>query len=188
MPGFRDEQIYPLRAPDLGNARRLAKGNLRDRKVVLYTPDAPLGVSQAQILKTNLTKIGLKVQITSLPGTLYFDKLATPGEPFDIAWAGWLADLPDPSLLDDLFAGRNSPRSNSARFDSPLYNARLDRASRLTGARRYEEYGRLDVDLARNAAPAVAYAYDNALTLVGPRTGCIVLNPYLDLAAVCLKR
>ena len=80
------------------------------------------------------------------------------------------------------------PRSNHGRFDSPKYNALLDQASRLQGARRYQKYGRLDVDLARNAAPAIAYAYDNALTFVSARTGCIVLNPYLDLAAVCLNR
>ncbi len=55
------------------------------------------------------------------------------------------------------------------------------------GQKRYRTYGRLDVDLARDAAPAIAYAYDNALTLVSKRVGCIVLNPYLDLAAACLK-
>ena len=187
LPGFRDERIYPLQAPKLGIARRLAKGNLRGRKAVLYAPDIPLGVSQAQIVKANLAKIGLQVTIRKLPVTLYFDKLSTPGEPYDIAWDGWIADLPDPSLLNDIFAGRNIPGSNHGRFDSPKYNALLDQASRLQGARRYQKYGRLDVDLARNAAPAIAYAYDNALTFVSARTGCIVLNPYLDLAAVCLK-
>jgi ABC-type transport system substrate-binding protein len=187
LPGFRNEQIYPLQAPKLGIAKRLAKGNLRDRKAVLYTPSIPLGVSQAQIVKSNLAKIGLNVTIRELPVTLYFEKLSRPGEPFDIAWEGWLADLPDPSLLNDIFAGRNIPESNHGRFDSPKYNALLDHASRLTGARRYQKYGRLDVDLARNAAPAIAYAYDNALTFVSARTGCIVVNPYLDLAAVCLK-
>ena len=96
-------------------------------------------------------------------------------------------DLPDPSLLNDLFAGANSPDPNFSRFDSPTYNRRLDRASRLVGQRRYAMYGRLDVDLARDAAPAIAYAYDNALTLVSKRVGCIVLNPYLDLAAACLR-
>jgi peptide/nickel transport system substrate-binding protein len=187
LPGFRDERIYPLQGPSLRIARRLAKGNLRGGKAVLYTIGIPVGVSQAQIVRANLAKIGLKVTIRQLPVGLYFDKLTRPREPFDIAWSGWLADLPDPSLLNDLFAGRNIPGSNLGRFDSPNYNALLDQASRLTGARRYQKYGRLDVDLARNAAPAIAYAYDNALTFVSARTGCIVLNPYLDLAAVCLK-
>jgi peptide/nickel transport system substrate-binding protein len=187
LPGFRDEHIYPLQAPAIAHARQLARGRTRGGKAVLYTPAHTLGASQAEILKANLKRIGLDVRIKTLPVTVYFDKLATPGEPFDIAWAGWLADLPDPSLLNDLFEGRNSPNPNNARMDSPRFNALLDHASRLTGARRYREYGRVDVELARDAAPAIAYAYDNALTLVGPRVGCVVVDPYLDLAAACLK-
>lgn len=187
LPGFRDAHIYPLERPDVKRAQQLAGGATRSGKAVLYTPAYTLGSAQAQIVKANLSKIGLDVEIKAIPVSAYFDKLATPGEPFDIAWAGWLADLPDPSLLNDLFAGENSPDSNFSRFDSPPYNARLDRASRLVGQRRYTTYGRLDVDLAHDAAPAIAYAYDNALTLVSKRVGCIVLNPYLDLAAVCLK-
>jgi peptide/nickel transport system substrate-binding protein len=187
MPGFRDARVYPLEKPDLKRARGLAKGNLRGGKAVLYTIDNPLGIAQAQIVKRDLKRMGLDVEITQLPGTLFFDKLATKGEAFDIAWSGWLADLPDPSLLNDLFEGRNIPDPNHSRFASPNYNRMLSRAARLTGAARYREYGRLDVDLARNAAPAIAYAYDNVLTLVSRRTGCVVVNPYLDLAAVCLK-
>jgi peptide/nickel transport system substrate-binding protein len=187
LPGFRNARIYPLERPDLARARRLARGHLRSGKAILYTPAATLGVSQAQIVKANLKRIGLDVEVKRLPVTLYFDKLATPREPFDIAWSGWLADLPDPSLLNDLFAGSNVPDPNSSRFHSKRYDRLLARASHLVGAKRYADYGRLDVDLARNAAPAIAYAYDNALTLVGRRVGCIVVNPYLDLAAACLK-
>ena len=36
-------------------------------------------------------------------------------------------------------------------------------------------------------APSVAYGVDNALTLVSARTGCVIVNPFLDLAAVCVK-
>jgi hypothetical protein len=38
-------------------------------------------------------------------------------------------------------------------FDDPIYRAGLDAAKRLTGAKRYLTYARLDEDLARNAAP-----------------------------------
>jgi ABC-type transport system substrate-binding protein len=187
LPGFKDAHIYPFERPDVKRARQLARGATRSGKAVLYAPANTLGSTQAQIVKANLGRIGLEVTIKKIPDSLYFQKVATPGEPFDIAWSGWLADLPDPSLLNDLFAGENSPDPNFSRFDSTTYNARLDRASRLVGQKRYATYGELDVDLARNAAPAIAYAYDNALTLVSQRVGCIVLNPYLDLAAACLK-
>jgi peptide/nickel transport system substrate-binding protein len=187
LPGFRDERIYPLEEPNVARARELARGNLRGRRATLYTIAIPLGLAQAQIVKANLARIGLDVRIEQHPGSLYFERVEEPGAPFDIAWAGWLADVPDPSVLNDLFHGRNIPEPNLSRFDSPTFNRRLDNASRLTGPARYREYAQLDVDLARDAAPAIAYAYDTALTLVSDRVGCVVVNPYLDLAAACLK-
>jgi len=187
LPGFRDERIYPLEKPDVARARQLARGNLRGRRAVLYTIDNPLGLAQAQIVKQNLARIGIRVEVKAFPGVALFEKLATPGAPFDIGWVGWLSDFPDPSVLNDLFHGARSPETNYSRLDSPPFNRRLARVATLTGAERYREYGRLDVELARDAAPAVAYAYDNALTLVSERVGCVVVNPYLNLAAACLK-
>ena len=190
IPGYRDERIYPLKAPDVARARKLARGNTRSGKATLYVPASPLGAAQGQILRRDLKRMGLTVAIKQFPVTLYFEKLLKRGEPFDIAWSGWLANLPDPDLLNDLFAGKsigNPAAANESYFNSPVYNERLEAASRLTGSARYRTYGRLDVDLARNAAPAIAYGYDSALTLVSQRAGCVVVNPYLDLAAVCLK-
>jgi ABC-type transport system substrate-binding protein len=118
-----------------------------------------------------------------------FEKLASPGEPFDIGWIGWLSD-PDPALLNSLFDGTTIGAAgfeNYSYFNSPRYNRLLERAATLSGSARYRAYGSLDIDLAQNAAPAVSYAYDNALTFVGARTGCVVLQPELDLAAACLK-
>jgi ABC-type transport system substrate-binding protein len=189
LPGFRDERIYPLARPDLARARTLARGRTRNGKAVLYVAAIPLGVAQGQILERNLSQIGIDVDIVQLPFPVLAEKLATRGEPFDIGWIGWLNTAPDPSFLN-IFDGRTLGRAgnqNWSYFDSAEYNRRLDRASRLTGEARYRAYGQLDVDLARNAAPAIAYAYDRALALVSARTGCVVLNPYLNLAAVCLK-
>jgi oligopeptide transport system substrate-binding protein len=190
IPGFRDERIYPLNGPDVARARALAKGNKRSGKATLYVPADPLGIVQGQILRQNLRKIGIVVEIRQFPGALYFDKLYTRGEPFDIACAGWLALFPDPDVLNDLFDGKkigDRSAANNSYFNSPKYNRLLERASTLTGSARYREYGKLDVDLARDAAPSIAYAYDTALTLVSDRTGCVVVNPFLDLTAVCLK-
>jgi peptide/nickel transport system substrate-binding protein len=190
IPGFRNARIYPLKAPDLARARTLAAGHRRSGRAVLYVPATPLGVAQGQIVKQSLSQIGIAVEMKQFPVPVLFEKLATRGKPFDIGWIGWLANVPDPDLLNDLFDGRNigNPSSgNYSYFDSPRYNSLLGRASRLTGQARYREYGHVDVQLARDAAPAIAYAYDSALTLVSARTGCVVVNPYLDLTAVCLK-
>jgi hypothetical protein len=63
----------------------------------------------------------------------------------------------------------------------------LAQASRLCSQGRYCAYGKLDVELARNAAPLAAFINENALTFVSKRTRCVIVNPFLDLAAVCIK-
>jgi peptide/nickel transport system substrate-binding protein len=187
-PGYRPVRLYPLR-PNLARAQALARGRTRSGKAVVYIPDRSDAIAQAQILQRDLKRIGLELTIEPRPGELHFQKLATPGEPFDFGWQGW-GTGPDPSFLDGMFNGKWIPKegnSNRSYFDSPRYNRMLNAASRLTGSARNRAYGRLDVLLARDAAPAIAYAHDNALTLVSRRTDCVVLNPTLDLAAVCLK-
>jgi len=72
-------------------------------------------------------------------------------------------------------------------FNSPRVNRLLDEASRLTGAKRDEAYAKLDVEISRDAAPAIPYAFQNATTFVSKRTGCVVRNPLIDVTAACLK-
>jgi ABC-type transport system substrate-binding protein len=191
LPGFVDGRIYPLARPDVSRARTLARGHTRRGRAVLYVKDQPVDVAQAQIIQRDLRPIGIRVQIKRFPGPVLFQKLFTPGTPYDMALLGWSPDYFDPyDVLNILFDGRliGTPVSfNLAYFSSPKYNGLLDGASRLTGAARYLAYGKLDVDLAANAAPIAAYSDENAFSFVSKRVGCVVLHPYLDLAAVCLK-
>lgn len=188
MPGFEDEHIYPLVRPDLRKARALARGQTRSGKAVLYTFDVPQTLAAAQVVKQNLKRIGLEVEIKGLPYQAYFRRLLMAGAPFDIAFTGWIADYVDPyQYANPLFDGRFVGETNLAHFNSPKYNHLMRRAARLQGDARYRAYGQLDVQLARDAAPMAAVAYDNQATLVSKRVGCIVLRPTLDLAAACLK-
>jgi ABC-type transport system substrate-binding protein len=192
VPGFRDARVYPLTKPNLVKARALAKGHTRSGKLALYVADVQNATAQAQIVKQDLARIGLTVAIHSLPAPLLFKKLSTPGEPFDMGWIGWEFTEPDPGqALNGLFDGGliGTPSNiDWSYFDLPKWNRLLRRANRLTGQTRYRAYGKLDVELARDEAPAVVYGVDNTLTLVSARTGCVVTNPALDLAAVCLKQ
>jgi peptide/nickel transport system substrate-binding protein len=188
IPGFKDAHIYPLARPDVRTARALARGHTRGGKAVLWTFDVPVALAAAQIVSQNLKKIGLEVEVRAIPPSAYFQQLDARGARFDIGFFAWAADYVDPysftnSLLDGRFIGEN----NAAHFNSPKYNALMRRAAGLQGDARYQAYGRLDVQLARDAAPLVAVAYDNQATLVSKRVGCIVLRPALDLAAACLK-
>jgi peptide/nickel transport system substrate-binding protein len=180
LPGFTNARIYPLTGPDVEKARTLAQGHLRSGKAVLYTLNDPVNLAQAQILKADLKAIGLELEIKQFPQVL-FALLETPGEPWDIGRIRFVAGgVPDPDVLNGIF--------DLSHVASPKYKRLLEAASRLPwGSERDDTYGKLDVGIARNAAPAIAMAWDNALTFVSKRTGCVVVNPNLDLAAVCLK-
>ena len=83
---FRDEHIYPLAKSDVRAAKALARGHTRDGKAVFYTRDDPFGRAHGEIVRTNLRKIGIDVEVKQSPTPLLFAKEATPGEPFDIGW------------------------------------------------------------------------------------------------------
>jgi len=191
MPGYVDAQVYPLRRPDVKKAKALARGHTRGGKAVLYIKDTPIDIAQSQIIQRDLRPIGIEVKVKKFPGPALFQKLFTPGTPYDMTVLGFGPDYWDPyAILNVLFDGRmiGTPYTfDLGYFDSPKYNALLAGASKLTGPKRYRTYGQLDVDLAQNAAPMVAYESESALSFVSKRVGCIVLNPFLDLAAVCVK-
>jgi peptide/nickel transport system substrate-binding protein len=189
MPGFKDAHIYSLRRPDLKRARTLAHGQTRGKKAVLYTFDDAPPLAWAQILRQNLAKIGLDVQVKGIPIASYFGRLNAPGEPFDIAFFNWQPDYLDPyAYINLFFDSRFIGGTNYGRFSSDRYDRLIRNAALLQGSSRYRVYGKLDIQLARDAAPMVATEHANEPTLVSKRVGCIVLRPSLDLSAVCLKK
>jgi len=192
FPGFRDGRVYPLAHPSLQKAKALARGRLRGGKAVLYVPETGPLISLAQSLKQSVERIGLTIDIEPIPLGAYFDRIGTRSEAFDIAWFPWLPDYIDPyayinALLDGMLIKAHGNFSY-AYFNSSRYNSLMARAAGLRGGARCHAYGKLDLQIARDAAPWVAYMFSKAPTLVSKRVGCIVLRPYLVLAAACLKR
>jgi ABC-type transport system substrate-binding protein len=190
-PGFQDRAIYPLHGPRLAKARALARGHLRSGHAVLYIKDTDTDATQAQIVQNDLKAIGVDVAVQRFPGPALFQKLFTADEPFDMTFLGFGPDYFDPyAFLNILLDGRQigQPTSfNIAHFDSTRYNRLFLQASRLAGAARYRAYGRLDINLVRNAAPLVAYANESEYSFVSKRANCLIFHPSLDLTAVCLK-
>ena len=192
LPGFRDSDIYPLERSDVARARELAAGNLRDAKAVMYTNDSSLPLALAQLVKRQLAEIGLEVEVRGLPlhtaSSAWFGRLATPGEPWDIALGLWQPSYVDPyAYINQLFDTRYAGGTNFARFSSKTANEQMRKAARvLSGRNRDQAYGALDVQLARDIAPVAAIDFLAEPTLVSSRVGCIVLRPLLDLTAVCL--
>jgi peptide/nickel transport system substrate-binding protein len=192
LPGFRDARVNGLATSDVRRAKELARGHTRQGTAVFYVPDFAQPLAVAQLVKRQLAEIGLDVQLRPVPFHVttsgYLGPLGTPGEPWDIALQLWQPDFYDPyAYVNRLLDGRFSGGSNLARFDSAKYNRLMREAARLEGAARYERYGELDVDLARNAAPLVPIEFFDEATLVSKRVGCVVLRPALALTAACLK-
>jgi peptide/nickel transport system substrate-binding protein len=185
IPGYRDLKVYPLH-PDLRKARALAQGHV-GATVVMYTCDLNTCAANAQVVKTDLGAIGLHVVVKAFPPGVLFQKLATPGEPWDIGHANWVADYPDPDDFLNLLLETNT---FIPKLDDPGWTAKLDAAARLTGVRRYLAYGKLDDDLLRNAAPFADY--DNPAThdLTSARIGCRIETAVyaVDVAALCIRR
>ena len=193
LPGFRDADVYPLERANVARAKELAQGSLRSGKAVLYTNSSTLPMAIGQLVKQQLAEIGLEVEVRGIPihsaSAAYFNKLATPGEEWDIAFGLWSPSYIDPyAYINLLFDRRFVGATNFARFASSDHDRAMRRAARLPqGSLRNSAYAALDARLARDPAPVAAVDFLNEPTLVSPRVGCIVLRPVLDLTAVCLK-
>jgi ABC-type transport system substrate-binding protein len=61
VPGYRPEHVYPTDGPDLRAARRLAGG--RPRQAVLSFCEDPAGRRVAQLVRSDLARIGIRVSI-----------------------------------------------------------------------------------------------------------------------------
>jgi peptide/nickel transport system substrate-binding protein len=182
MPGFIDQRSYPP-AGDPVQARALAQG--AGRTAVLYTCDLPPCAQQAQVLKTDLATIGLQLQIKTFSVPTLYTRELRPGEPYDIGFGARGADYPDPAAVLGplLTTGANTPS-----FDDPAYQNQLTQTAQLTGPKRYLTYGKLDLDLARNAAPLIAYGNPPSPDFFSARIGCQTYGAYgIDLAALCIK-
>jgi len=186
LPGFEDAAIYPLGGPDLPAARRLAGGERR--RAVLYTCDFPGCARHGQILRSNLSAIGIDLEVRKFPLPQLFERIQRPDEPFDIAYSNWFFDYADPVSYINVQFG------DEGFFHGPLTNPgwqrRMDEVARLSGERRMRAYAKLDRELAAEAAPAAPFATGSSTYFLSARMGCQVMHPIygLDLAALCIKK
>jgi YVTN family beta-propeller protein len=189
MAGFRDARLYPLR-PDLARARQLA--GPRRRSVVLYTSGFPSHVRFAEIVRMNLRRIGIDVEIKNV-GDSWYLRVSRRDAPFDLTLDGWASDYPDPIDVLGLLDGRTireDLNTNLALFDDPAFNRRLDAAANLPSPDRELALGRLDVDTARAAAPWAAVANNRRHDFFSARVGCLRYTAAygVELASLCVSR
>jgi peptide/nickel transport system substrate-binding protein len=199
IPGWRDYHIYPLARPDLVRARKLAAGNLRGGKAVLYTTTGPGSLDQANVVVRNLHELGLDVTVKSMDVEVINLKAGIPGEPYDMILADFPPGAPreryaDPGMmLVRLLGGANARgtagNTNFAYFDNPSYNRRLAAADRLVGPAWFRAFSRLDDAIMRNQAPWAPLFEGADTLLLSKRVGCLRLHPVVvrDFAAMCVR-
>jgi ABC-type transport system substrate-binding protein len=191
-PGFRDWKLYPFQS-DLVAARRLARGARRGGEISFYVPWTASGPGVASVVKSNLERIGLRVDIVpqSSDSFAYNALVLKRGEPWDLALSPISAFRVDPIVFINygLQGQRHAEAGpNLGGFDEPEWNRRMERAARATRGRR-RAFALLDRDLMRSAAPVAPYFVGNALTLFSARVGCAswLSDGYPNLAGLCLN-
>lgn len=199
MAGFKDFSLYPLKVTSstIAQAKKLAAGKTGDGKAVIWSSNRGAGPLRAQIVQYNLKQIGIDGAITLLPraqqfGTAKIRSKAT----YDITLEGWGADYADPyDFLNILLDGSQidtNGNNNYAYYNNPKFNKQMQQAQLLVGSARANAYAKLDFDMMSQDPPWAPTHYSNDRVLLGPKTGCVVINEAAgngpDLAVVCKNK
>ena len=196
VTGFRDESIYPLNGPsadDLARANALVdQAGIRGQTAILYTGNRQPLVEAAQLIRDQLSRIGINVDIHAFPRPEQIAREGTRGEPFDMTTEGWVNDYNDPFDTLNVFLDGSTigPSNNNdiSYFNDPVYNAQLQAAAQSTGPERYATYGNLDVTLARDQAPLAAIGPQQPRLLLGADgVPDVRAADRMDLATLCIK-
>jgi ABC-type oligopeptide transport system substrate-binding subunit len=190
MRGFRNAAIYPRR-PNLGAARALARGALRQARGTMYCRYRSPAPEICQVVQSNLREIGLDMDVR-LDSRVGLPIRRVRGEPFDMDIDSWHMDYFDPYNFLFLVDGttiRPAGNTNLSYFNHPGYNRKLAAAQALVGPHRYPAFAALDEDLMRNAAPVAVYGTANERHYVSARTGCYHHHPVygLDFPTLCVR-
>jgi ABC-type oligopeptide transport system substrate-binding subunit len=183
MLGYKPQGIYPLRitANTIKQAKKLAEGNLRGGKAVLWSSNAGFAPLQAQLIQYNLKQIGIDAEVKLLPRAQQFTNAGNPKTAdFDLTVERWGADYADPyDFVNILLDGKQvtQPQHNNyAYFNVAKYNRQMTAASLLTGPNRGAAYAALDGAMMRNDPPWAPLVNSNDRVFLSSRVGCITIN------------
>jgi peptide/nickel transport system substrate-binding protein len=142
-------QPYGVRS-NIEKAKQLAAGRYKDgRVVVAYRAGSARGNSQVEVVRRDLTALGLDVTLRP-----FFDFPPPEAEWDLLVGYGSCADSADPA---DFIALAGLGWSWSQKYD-----AELRKANALTGQARINALGKLDIEIMKNLAPlVVTNSYNN---------------------------
>jgi ABC-type transport system substrate-binding protein len=160
MPGFPGSVTRPNLQPygvrsSLEKARQIAAGHYKDGRVVVVYRSAGVSAARAQIVRRDLTALGLEVQMVPA-----FNPLDVPPT-WDIAVGVGYG-------LGVCYENERDPAQilkweiEPYRPARAKYSLKIRRADALKGSARLKALGKLDLEIARNLAPvAVMHTYNN---------------------------
>jgi peptide/nickel transport system substrate-binding protein len=192
LPGFLPTKIYPISGAQPAKAKSIYGGGGEIN--FLHTTTAA-AVAYAQIAKYGLEQAGFKVNLKPQPFGVAINTMGTKGNDMDAFAIGWIADYFDPfDFINVLMDGRNIQDKNNNNYsywNNAKYNRLMDAAASLTGQARYTAYGKLDVDIMKNAAPWIPVFNYTSRDFVGPRIENVIYHPvygHLIINAMAIKK
>ncbi len=162
VPGYRPNPAFtgPPQGDRVAARRLLRAAGVRTPYPVNFTyPGHELAADKAaSALKEGWDRAGFEVTLDPL-GQEYFDAVASPDAPVDVAWGAWGADWPSMStVLPPLFDSRVNLTAESngqdlGNYRSERVNQLVDRAAAVDDlAEQVPIYQRIDARLGRDAA------------------------------------
>ena len=185
MPGFKNAHIYPF-TPEPRQPRDASPAAQAGQPS--STPATPRpATSSAQIVKTNLAAIGIKVEAKTFSARLFARLGRRRRAVRPRVRVGLGSRLPRPRRLPQRSSAREHPGYPTVR--RPELPAPGERSSQAHRTARYLAYGKLDADTARNSAPWVPIGNLLSSDFFSARIGCQVYQPVygMDLAALCIR-
>jgi peptide/nickel transport system substrate-binding protein len=192
MPGFKNWKLYPTGKPNLAKAKSLKPKKCTS--TVFYGSTSPISIAIMQLVKNDLSKIGINTTLKTFPFAVRIAKEGHRGEPFDLDLQAWGADYPDPvDFIDILLDGRNiqaENNNNNSYFNHVGFNNRMRDAGRISNlSKRYAAWALIDRDVMKQQAPIAPLFFRTVREFTSKRIGCWSYQPIygsMNLNAVCI--
>ena len=192
MPGFKNWKIYPTGKPNVAKAKSLKPKKCAS--TVFYGSTSPVSIAIMQLVKNDLSKIGINTTLKTFPFAVRIAKEGHRGEPFDLDLQAWGSDYPDPvDFIDILLDGRNiqaENNNNNAYFNHVGFNNRMRDAGRISNlSKRYAAWALIDRDVMKQQAPIAPLFFRTTREFTSKRIGCWSYQPIygsMNLNAVCI--
>ena len=180
MPGFKNWKIYPTGKPNLAKAKSL--NPKKCASTVFYGSTSPVSIAIMQLVKNDLSKIGINTTLKTFPFAVRIAKEGHRGEPFDLDLQAWGADYPDPvDFIDILLDGRNiqaENNNNNSYFNHVGFNNRMRDAGRISNlSKRYAAWALIDRDVMKQQAPIAPLFFRTVREFTSKRIGCWSYQP-----------